>query len=739
MQMTKPQPVTLDEYTGWLEEIEQQPKWRAQADKEADYADGNQLDSALLQRQAQIGIPPAQEDLISQTILSIQGYEAATRTDFRVTSEGGMQNQDLADAINFKLNQAERHSKADRACSEAFRSQIVTGIGWVEVRQESDPGKFHIRCQSVHRNEIHWDTMSREDDLSDARFLRRQRWMHASRAAVAFPKHRELIEQIGRNGAGWWNQFGVEEGGQSTGLRNSWNEARSWTIPEDRWYNQTTKQVCITELWYRRWVEVVTVRTPDGRTSEYDPQNLAHVVALASGVTQPEKAIVGKVRRAYFVGPHMLDDGDSPYPHCHFPYVPFWGFREDMTGVPYGYVRGMIYQQDALNATSAKLRWGMASVRTERTKGAVDMTDEQFRRQVSRIDADIVLNAEQMARPGARFEVKRDFALNAQHLQMMNDARQAILRVSAVTAGFLGKQGTATSGLQEQTQVEQSNQALGRIMDNFRAARSQVGELLMAMVIDEIGDEQTEIIIDGDALRPDKSVMLNQPMRDDEAGYEYKANDLLRARLKVALQEVPSTASYRGQQLNAMSEAIKSLPANYQAAALPYMLELMDIPNKRDVIESMRKAGEQETPEQIEQRIQQAVADALAKAGNEIKARELDIKERKTQAEIDEITKRAVQIGVQTAFSAMQAGAQVATMPQIAPIADAVMQGAGYQLPAPAGQDPNFPAPAGIPVTAQQPAMLDVRQNTSPAFPPIPQDGASPMQGIETPSPADNI
>lgn len=34
---------------------------------------------------------------------------------------------------------------------------------------------------------------------------------------------------------------------------------------------------------------------------------------------------------------------------------------------------------------------------------------------------------------------------------------------------------------------------------------------------------------------------------------------------------------------------------------------------------------------------------------------------------------------------------------------------------------------------------MEVRQNTSPAFPPIPDDGASPMQGIETMDITDNI
>ena len=47
----------------------------------------------------------------------------------------------------------------------------------------------------------------------------------------------------------------------------------------------------------------------------------------------------------------------------------------------------------------------------------------------------------------------------------------------------------------------------------------------------------------------------------------------------------------------------------------------------------------------------------------------------------------------------------------------------------PMGADPDFP----------QPAAPEVQQNTSPAFPPVPDNGASPMQGIETPATADNL
>lgn len=732
-------PLTLDEYTGFIEEIEEQPAWRASADREMDYADGNQLASDLLKRQRELGIPPAVEDVIGPALLSIQGYEVATRTDWRVTPDGDPSGQDVADALNYKLNQAERQSRADQACSEAFRTQIGIGIGFVEVKRESDPFRYPYRCVVVHRREIHWDMKAQEPDLSDARYLRRQRWLLPEQIALIFPEHAELIGHVGKHGPSWWAEGGrleLTEGNSSTGLSNAWAEARAWTVNEDRWYNPTNREVCVSEVWYRRWVSQPVLIFPDSRAVEYDDSNLEHVQAVIERRAKVEKCVVSKVRRSFWLGPHRLHDGPSPYTHRYFPYVPFWGFREDATSIPYGYVRGMIYPQDSLNSGISKLRWGLAAVRTERTKGAVAMTDAQLRNQVSRIDADIVLDAEHMARPGARFEVKRDFQLNAQHFQLINDSRASIQRVSAVTAGFMGRAGTATSGLQEQTQVEQSNQGLGSMMANFRAARALVGELLLSMIVEDMGSQEQTIIIEGDAVREDRTVVINRPEVNPLTGATYLSNDLLRTRLKVALEDVPSTSSYRGQQLNAMSEAIKSVPDTYKAAMLPFMVSLMDVPFKRDVVEAIKAAGAQATPEQVEQQIKQAVEDALAKSGADLKLRELAIKERRSEAEIGEMQARMVQIGVQAAYSAMQAGVQVAQMPQIAPIADAVMQGAGYRQPTPAGQDPNFPAPS------VQPGSLPaapVQANTSPAYPPVPDQGGGAMTGIETPRPTDNL
>jgi hypothetical protein len=737
-----PVDMRLPEYLEILREIEEQAPWRTNADKEMDYVDGNQLDSELLQKQAAVGIPPAVEDLMGPAIRALTGYEASTRTDWKVSPDGGPSGQDVADALGYQLKQAEKASRADHACGEAFRPMAAVGIGWVEVGRQSDPFMYPYRCGTVHRNEIHWDMQGNAEDplLEKSRWLRRSRWLRPERIIAAFPKHKDVIRMCGRHGSQWWGDSTVMQaldGGASTGLQNAWNEARGWTIEESRWFDQTRRELCLVELWYRRWEQVPVLTSPDGRVVEFDENNQAHLYAVTTGVSKVTLATVARLRMSYWLGPHRLHDGPSPYSHRYFPYVPFVAFREDRTGVPYGYARSMIYQQDSVNSGTAKLRWGMSVVRTERTKGAVAMSDAQFRQQIARPDADIVLDAEHMARQGAVFKVHRDFQLNDQQFQMLQDARLAIERVSVITSGFQGKSGTATSGVQEMTQVEQTNQSLGTLMTNFRAARTRVGEILMALIIEDWGTKQRTVTIEGqDGVTEDRVIELNKPEIDPATGLPYLSNDLTRTMLKVGVEEVPSSTTYRQQQLKSLGETVKALPPNYQAAVMPFMVALMDVPFKRAVVEAIRAAGQQETPEAVEQRIQEAVEQALMKAGHDLKSRELDMKERVSEAQIKQIMAQAVQTGVQAAFSAMQAGSQVAQMPQIAPVADAIMQGAGYVRPE-RSDDPNFPT-AGVPPLPPGVAP-EVNTNTSPAFPPVPDDGASPMAGIETASPTDNL
>jgi len=102
-----------------------------------------------------------------------------------------------------------------------------------------------------------------------------------------------------------------------------------------------------------------------------------------------------------------------------------------------------------------------------------------------------------------------------------------------------------------------------------------------------------------------------------------------------------------------------------------------------------------------------------------------EIEARVGKADADKVAKM-----VEAIYSAMQAGEVIAAVPQVAGVADKLMQAAGYQTPTPVGIDPDFPI-ADVGQTAAEAGPLDIPEsgNTSPNFPARP---GSPRQGIET-------
>ena len=736
-------------FTQWVQECQDQPDWRVKADREADYYDGNQLDSEVMKKARERGLPPAIEPLIGPTIDSVLGMEAKTRTDWRVVPDGDKQSDDVADALNHRLNQAERHSKADNACSDAYASQIKVGLGWVEVSRDQNPFNYPYICGEVHRNEIWWDWKAKPD-MSDARYLIRRKWMHRKQAALMIPAQAELIEHAGAG----WQQFDPGmlglEGGGSTGLSSAWADERGWSIEEQHWRDIHNQQVCLFEVWYRDWQRVLVIKSTDGRVVEYDDKNILHLQAVALGMVEVVSAIIGKVRLAWYMGPHKLADMKSPYKHNKFPYVPFWGKREDRTGVPYGLIRGMIYLQDEVNARIARMQWGLSATRTTRTDGAVLDDDDTFRDEVGRPDADIVLDPEAM-RQGGVFKVERDFDLNRQQYERLVDAREGIKRVGGVSDTFMGAS-KGNSGVADAQLLEQSNQMLADINDNFKTARQAVGDLLLSLIIEDMTGKQEDVFIDGQSLKDDRTVSLNVPMTDEATGIQYLDNDIERTKLKVTLSDVASTPSFRAQQLAVMGEAFKSAPPEYQKVMMPHLFSLMDVPNKKEIIEAIKAldAG-QITEEQVQERIDAAVQDALTKAMIELKRAELVQKQPLIDAQVKKTNAESVNKNVEAQFGAIQTAQTITAIPQTAPLADILLQSDGFVDANGGTIMPSAPAPVvgAMPAMEGRPVELDPaqvqaiqrrqpatqrevlgRRNTSPQFPANPGQPANPDVGV---------
>lgn len=582
----------------FLREIKHQPHWRREADRAAEFYDGNQLTPEDVEKLKERGQPPLITNIIKPTIDTVLGMEAKARTDWRVRPEDDSEcEDDLAEALTVKLKHAETESRADRAVSDAYAAQIKAGLGWVEVAREPDPFKCPYRVRYVHRREIFWDWRAEQPDLSDARYLIRRRWLELEHAIALMPQYASLFRMT----TGGWAGFDplLE---QDSRLVQSWEIERDTRIAAVDWRDIQRMRICLYEIWYRKWVRGYVMSLPNGTKMEVDFNNPRHVEAIYAGIATVREATFQKVRLAWYTGPHFLYDVPSPYKHNMFPYVPFFGHREDLTNVPYGLVRSMVSPQQEVNARKSKMLWSLNSRRVITDSDAVN-DHNRTSQEVSRPDAYVILNANR--KPTSTFRVEPGGELAVQQFQTMQEAKQEIAEASGVHKAMQGQQSGASSGLAINSLIEQGVNTLAEINDNYAYARRLVGEMLFSLMQEELV-KGPSIVQVGEGQQK-KVIQLNVPAQDPQTGQTTIVNNVGKVKAKIVLDDVPSTPTYRMQQLQMLTEITKSLPPQLQASVIDFVIEATDLPQRHVIADRLRSVVGIKSPEE-----QQAMAEQQA-------------------------------------------------------------------------------------------------------------------------------
>ena len=174
---------------------------------------------------------------------------------------------------------------------------------------------------------------------------------------------------------------------------------------------------------------------------------------------------------------------------------------------------------------------------------------------------------------------------------------------------------------------------------------------MVELIKEDLGSEPAVVNVDAKFGSQKRTIELNKP--NSQNGVQMLDNDVQRALFKVALEDVPSTPTYRAQQLMMLTEMTKSLPPNIQQFVIPFILESSEMPHRREVADQVRKAlgidtsngGEQTfTKEQVQQIVQQQVELAQQNSLLGLKVRETAVKE--FDAETKRIAAEAGKYGV---------------------------------------------------------------------------------------------
>ncbi|HEN3614727.1 TPA: portal protein [Yersinia enterocolitica] len=650
------QPVNRDRFT--LErlmdissDIDHQPDWRTSANTACAYYDGDQLAPEVVAKLRERGQPLTQHNLIAPTIDGVLGMEAKTRTDLMVIADDPNEEMEImAEAVNAEFADACRLSGLNKARSDAYAEQIKAGLSWVEVRRNSDPFDNKFKVSTVHRNEVFWDWFSREADLSDCRWLMRKRWLDVDEVKGTFPDKSQIIDYSLNE----WKGFVDTElaTGQESDLISAYEEYQSWSRESTEWVTSNRKRVLLQVIYYRTFQRLPILQLSNGRVVEYDKNNVMHAVAVATDRVQITMARVSRIRESWFVGPHFIIDRPCTAPQGMFPLIPFWGYRKDKTGAPYGLACRAIPAQDEVNFRRIKLTWLLQAKRVIKDADATNMTDKQLAEEIERPDGVINLNPNRANKTTAAdaLNIQQDFQVAQQQFQVMQESMKLIQDGLGVYSAFLGQDSNASSGVAISNLVEQGATTLAEINDNYQFACQQVGQLLLCYLLEELTKRRNyPVVINRDDPRKRKEVVLNAA---EEAGR--MNNDVSRLRAHIALAPIQQTPAYKSQLAQRLSEVIVGLPPQIQVSVLDMWVELLDLPNKQEFVERIRGAlGTPKSPDEMTPEEQQA-----AQQEQQLQQQQQELAMRELAAKVDRLEAEAKRIHAQAEREATLANGQ---------------------------------------------------------------------------------
>lgn len=599
-----------------LRDCMEQPEWRLRAKLCAAYYDGKQLTELQRWNIRKEDLEERATNLIRPVINSVLGQEARSRTDVKVEADDEA-DTDVAEVTSYRLKELEREARAHMAVSEAYASMVKKGLGWVYVGRDSDPLAYPYRVESVPTDEIWWDWRGQRGvTLRDGcRWLVRERMVDLDELEAGMPEHRKVLRMC-ING---WENF-IDDDGHLLGKPETFDLAQAYanesrfnlTVKKWDWVDAARKMIKLYEIWYRVPAEVVVMHLGPTKRVVYNPQDPRHVEAVSRGLVKLSKGITSQVRRALYAGPHRLYDEATN--RRNFPYVPFFAFRDDDDLSPYGMIDGMIAPQDEYNERRLRIQWMLKARQVQMDSDALDPaynTIADIADNVMRPDLVAITNPNRLNRTATAIKIANDLQMQPEQFNVMADSKQLIQDTAGRYASQLGnKPAGVTSGIANSLLIEQGEQSMGEMNDNYSTGRRTVFELCVDEILADHKQENLQVPIGAGKTR--RVVVLNQWSPEGKP-----VNSVAEAHITTGLAEVPNTPAYRQQSQQQVAQIITALGTNPQAVAVlaPAYIESTSLNNRQQVADDLRRVaglpmpGDKEGQAQAEAQQQQALAE----------------------------------------------------------------------------------------------------------------------------------
>lgn len=634
-------------------------------------------------------------NVIQQTCNWVMGSEKRGRTDFRIlprTKEDAKPAEKKSALLKYlsDVNRTPFHR------SRAFEDAVKVGIGWIEdgVTENDDGEPIYSRYESW-RNML-WDSASTEFDLSDCRYVIRFKYVDLDVAIAMFPDRATALEQAANTDDRY--SYTDANGDEASDAAENEREMSSRGLVE---FDYARRRVRLIEVWHTMPGRVQKLIGGKFQGEIYNEQDAGHAFEVqVNGQAILAERMTMRMHVSIITSAGMVYHSPSPYRHNRFPFTPIWAYRKGRNNLPYGLIRSMRDIQDDINKRASRAQYILSTNKVIMDKGAVDDLKE-FMDEIARPDAIIEKN------PGKEIKLDVDRELAPAHLELMSRGISMIQQVSGVTDELMGRTTNAKSGVAIQARQEQGSMSTSKLFDNLRFAFQIQGEKQLSLT-EQYMTEQKQFRITNQRGTPEY-VTVNDGLPE---------NDIVRSKADFVITDAEWRASLRQAQAEQLMEMMTRLPPQVVMVMLDLVVESMDLPNRDELVKRIRQVTGQRDPEATEMtpEEQQAMQAQQQQAQQQQMMFEAQLRGLVAKAMRDEIAAQKDAAGiantnVDTQAKAVAAAHTAMTAPGLLPVADGIMQEAGYVSPTDAAR-------------AQQQQQMQQQPEQQPMPPAAPQQPA---------------
>lgn len=651
----------------WRRQAQQaQTKNRYEMAVDEDFFDGDQWteeDKTALEERGQAALV---FNLIATTVRWVTGTEKRTRVDYRVLPR---HDDGLRDAENKTklLKYIADVNRAGFARSKAFEQAAKSGLGWLEQgirRDESDEPLF-VRWEDW-RN-VWYDPLSVEPDMSDARFLFREKWVDLDLAQAMFPQHAHALKVAAENISDP-NQVRTDAG-RNRHLYGDEELLTSYSQVGDLADMGSRDRVKLTECWYRVPSRCKVLRGVDDDLDRqswsgkiYNSEDQVQAWVVQNGLASTHDAVRMQMRLMIYCSETVLQDGCSPYWHNRFPLVPVWAYRRGRDNAPYGLIRQLRDPQEDLNKRRSKALLLLSTNQVIADDDAVKDWDETLA-EVARPDGVI------RKRAGREFQIRNQATLAPMHVQLMDQDARYIQEVGGVTDENLGRQSNAISGKAIEARQNQGYTSTSDLFDNLRLAVQLSGEIQLSLA-EQFYDQKKVFRLTGERGNAEFTQINTGP--DDQ---------ITARQADFMVDEQDFRGSLRQAMFDQMLEMITKLPPEIGLKLLAVAFEMSDVPMRDEFVRVLREVtGMPDPDKEVTPEEQQALA-IQQQQQMELQQRQimaqlalLEGKAKEAMAKGDKAQMEQLMKKLEALKASMEIAGGVAAAPQLALAADQIMR-----------------------------------------------------------------